>query len=250
MENEATWGATTKEALLTALIVMALVLFLPILALVGLSLQFAFVVGVPLAALLALTSPSFRRWLLPAAPANVRGVSIASGLAMHPAHAWLRTGQRRAAVVGVDDFLQRVMGTVDEVLLPEVGRKVRKGEVLATLRRGERRLGVVAPAAGEVVRVNQTLRRRPELVNRSPFDTGWVAEVRLDNPETARSGLVEFGEATSWMKGEIDRLTALISAQNSAQPALADGGEVIHAVSDEVDDPTWEKLSQELFSAR
>ena len=250
MENEATWGATTKEALLTALIVTALVLFLPMLALVGLSLQFAFVVGVPLAALLTLTSPRFRRWLLPAAPAKVRGVSIASGLAMHRAHTWLRTGQRRAAVVGVDDFLQRVLGPVDEVVLPEAGRSVRKGEVLATLRRGQRRLGVVAPATGQVVRVNDVLRRRPELVNRSPFDAGWLAEVQVESADLARSGLIEFGDAISWIKDEIDRLASLISATGAPQPALADGGELVQSVSDEVDEATWEKLSQELFQAR
>ena len=40
-----------------------------------------------------------------------------------------------------------------------------------------------APTSGSVVEVNETVFDKPELINESPFDDGWIFRMNIDNEE-------------------------------------------------------------------
>jgi glycine cleavage system H protein len=68
------------------------------------------------------------------------------------------------------------------VELPDVGRKVEKGQSAAVVESVKAASEVYAPASGEVVAVNDTLTGDPAGVNRDAAGAGWFARIKLSDP--------------------------------------------------------------------
>ena len=79
--------------------------------------------------------------------------------------------------VGVSDFAQDELGDVVFVELPEEGEEVTAGEAFGVVESIKAVSDLYAPVGGEVVGVNEALFDRPELVNESPYDDGWMLAV-------------------------------------------------------------------------
>ena len=99
-------------------------------------------------------------------------------------HEWVRVSGGEAAV-GITDFAQRQLGDVVFVELPEVGRKLKQGEVFGTIESVKAVSELFAPVTGEVAEVNGDLTNHPEAVNSKPHET-WMIKIKLsDEAETA-----------------------------------------------------------------
>lgn len=81
-------------------------------------------------------------------------------------------------LVGITDYAQDALGDVVYVELPEVGRKVEKGEAVAVVESVKTASDIYAPVSGEVVGVNTALEKTPELINRDPYGEGWIFRIR------------------------------------------------------------------------
>ena len=88
-------------------------------------------------------------------------------------HEWLRD-DGDVFVVGITDHAAELLGDVTYVELPQVGMVVRQGEEVAVVESVKAASDVFAPVGGRVVEVNQDLEGRPELVNESPYEAGWL----------------------------------------------------------------------------
>ncbi|MFQ5908991.1 MAG: glycine cleavage system protein GcvH [Thermoplasmata archaeon] len=97
-------------------------------------------------------------------------------------HEWVRREGDRA-VVGITDHAQTELTDVVYVELPEVGAEFSAGEWFAVIESVKAASEVYAPFPGRVAEVNKELDDRPELVNDSPYDKGWL--VVFDVAETA-----------------------------------------------------------------
>ncbi len=96
-------------------------------------------------------------------------------------HEWvLRDGD--SIRVGITDHAQKQLGDVVFVELPEVGLNVGRGEQVATVESVKAVGEVTAPVSGEIIEVNETLEATPDLVNKSPYEDGWVMALRADDP--------------------------------------------------------------------
>src|SRR5690606_18359617 len=89
-------------------------------------------------------------------------------------HEWARKDDDGTVVVGITDFAQDQLGDVVFVELPEVGRKVAKGDTVAVIESVKTASDIYAPVSGEVVAVNSALESRPESINESPYEDGWL----------------------------------------------------------------------------
>ncbi|MFN3368276.1 MAG: glycine cleavage system protein GcvH [Thermus sp.] len=81
-------------------------------------------------------------------------------------------------LVGITDYAQDALGDVVYVELPEVGRKVEKGEAVAVVESVKTASDIYAPVSGEVVEVNAALEKTPELINQDPYGEGWILRIR------------------------------------------------------------------------
>lgn len=99
-------------------------------------------------------------------------------------HEWLRT-EDGEGVVGITAHAADELGDVVFVELPEVGRKLAKGETFGVIESVKTASDLFAPVAGEVVAVNDALGEAPELVNSEPYEGGWMVRLRLDDAAAA-----------------------------------------------------------------
>eukprot|EP00243_Klebsormidium_subtile_P003107 TRINITY_DN16258_c0_g1_i1.p1 TRINITY_DN16258_c0_g1~~TRINITY_DN16258_c0_g1_i1.p1 ORF type:complete len:163 (+),score=38.68 TRINITY_DN16258_c0_g1_i1:140-628(+) len=96
-------------------------------------------------------------------------------------HEWVNV-QDGVGTVGISDFAQNELGDVVFVELPEVGATVTKGENFGVVESVKAASDVYSPVSGEVLERNDTLTETPALVNKGPFDEGWMLKVKLSNP--------------------------------------------------------------------
>ena len=95
-------------------------------------------------------------------------------------HEWVL--QKNGVVrVGITDYAQEHLTDVVYVELPEVGKKFKKGDEIATIESVKSVSEVYSPISGEVTAINERLENEPELINQSPYDDGWLFEMKMEN---------------------------------------------------------------------
>lgn len=97
-------------------------------------------------------------------------------------HEWVAPAGAEATV-GISHYAQDQLGDVVFVELPQIGKKLKKGDIAAVVESVKAASEVYAPISGEVVAVNDTLTGDPALVNRSPEADGWFMRLRVTDPK-------------------------------------------------------------------
>ncbi|RZD14034.1 MAG: glycine cleavage system protein GcvH [Candidatus Acidulodesulfobacterium ferriphilum] len=95
-------------------------------------------------------------------------------------HIWVKVN-RDNALIGVTDYAQDQLGDIIYVDLPEPGYELEQNESFGTIESAKSVSELYAPVSGHVVRVNESLKDEPELVNEEPYDSGWLLEIKLTN---------------------------------------------------------------------
>ncbi len=93
-------------------------------------------------------------------------------------HEWVLV-EGNIARVGITDYAQNELGDVVFVDLPAEGDTVEEGEGFAVVESVKAVSDVYSPVSGTVVKVNEELESSPELINESPLDKGWIAEIEI-----------------------------------------------------------------------
>jgi len=96
-------------------------------------------------------------------------------------HEWVRV-EDNMGTVGITDYAQDQLGDIVYVDLPSVGTQVKQLEKLGEIESVKAVSDLYSPVSGELVEVNQGVNDRPELVNQSPYEEGWLVRVRLADP--------------------------------------------------------------------
>ncbi|MEM0225662.1 MAG: glycine cleavage system protein GcvH [Thermofilaceae archaeon] len=97
-------------------------------------------------------------------------------------HAWVKVVGERRVRIGVTDFAQKKIRVVVFVDMPNVGLRVKRGDVLVTLESIKAVSEVLSPVSGKVVSCNERLDDDPSLINKDPYGEGWIAEVEIEEP--------------------------------------------------------------------
>jgi len=94
-------------------------------------------------------------------------------------HEWVRDVGDSLVRIGITDYAQDQLGDVVFVELPEVGKEVAKDDVLVEVESTKSVGEVYAPFAGTITGVNDAIAERPELVNQSPYEDGWLVLISV-----------------------------------------------------------------------
>lgn len=97
-------------------------------------------------------------------------------------HEWARLEADGTVSVGITDHAQEQLGDLVFVELPEIGRKVAKGETAVVVESVKAASDVYAPADGEIVDVNAALADDPARVNAGAMGDGWLWKMKLADP--------------------------------------------------------------------
>ena len=96
-------------------------------------------------------------------------------------HEWVRV-EDNVAVVGITDYAQDQLGDIVYLDLPSPGTQVKQLDKLGEIESVKAVSDLYSPVSGEVTEVNQEVIDKPEVVNQSPYEEGWLVRVRLADP--------------------------------------------------------------------
>ena len=96
-------------------------------------------------------------------------------------HEWVRV-EDDLGTIGITDYAQDQLGDIVYLELPSPGTQVKQLDKLGEIESVKAVSDLYSPVSGELVEVNQEVNDRPELVNQSPYEEGWLVRVRLADP--------------------------------------------------------------------
>ena len=114
-------------------------------------------------------------------------------------HEWLRV-EGKKGTVGITDHAQKEITDVVFVELPKAGKKVAQGEEIAVVESVKSAFSIYAPVSGTVTQANDSLTKDPALVNRSPYEEGWIVALESSNPSET-GALMDAKQYEEWVKG-------------------------------------------------
>jgi glycine cleavage system H protein len=107
-------------------------------------------------------------------------MSLPENLKYTKDHEWIHI-EDGIGVIGITDYAQGELGDIVFVEVPPVGRKVDAGQVFGTVEAVKAVSDLYSPVTGEVVEVNKEIQDTPELVNKEPYERGWMIKVKIEN---------------------------------------------------------------------
>lgn len=120
-------------------------------------------------------------------------------------HVWVRVADGGAVTIGIDDVARHLAGTVVAVTPKRPGRAIPKGQSVATIESSKWVGPVPAPVGGEIVEVNEAVRRNPGIINQDPYGDGWIVKLRPTAWEEDKVGLVTGPEGIEAYRAFLER---------------------------------------------
>jgi glycine cleavage system H protein len=114
-----------------------------------------------------------------------------AGLLFSKDHEWVKI-DGEVATVGITDYAQTSLGDIVYVELPRVGATLQQFGNIGVVESVKAVSDLFTPVGGDVLEVNEAIDADPSLVNRAPFDEGWLFRVKMS----------DHGEADNLISGE------------------------------------------------
>ncbi len=176
---------------------------------------------------------------------DIKGFKIPHGYYLHRGHTWVKIEEGSTVRVGLDDFALRLLGPLDRVDAPLLGKEVKQDRDDILLSRSSNTARVQSPISGVVTDINPELRERGSLANQDPYTQGWVMRLHSQNLRQDIKNLMIGEQASQYLDGEIDRLYEVI--EEEAGPLAADGGYLGDDIYGNLPQTSWQKLTRQFL---
>ncbi|MDC3195655.1 glycine cleavage system protein GcvH [Flavobacteriaceae bacterium] len=93
-------------------------------------------------------------------------------------HEWVKV-DGDTATIGITDFAQGELGDIVYVDVDTLDETVDKDEVFGSVEAVKTVSDLFMPLSGEVVEFNEGLEDDPEIVNKDPYDKGWIIKISI-----------------------------------------------------------------------
>jgi glycine cleavage system H protein len=106
--------------------------------------------------------------------------NVPSDLKYTTTHEWIRLEKgNTVGIIGITDHAQSSLGDIVFVELPSVGTSVKQGKAIGAVESVKAASEIYAPISGQVIEVNSDLKTDPSLLNKSPYEKGWITKVQV-----------------------------------------------------------------------
>jgi glycine cleavage system H protein len=119
-------------------------------------------------------------------------------------HVWVRAGEG-PLTVGINDVAQHLAGNIIACTPKKAGRVVPQGQSVATIESSKWVGPVPAPVSGEIVEVNETVRRNPRILNEDPYGQGWIVKLKPTAWDAEKGDLVTGVEGIETYRAFLER---------------------------------------------
>ena len=175
-------------------------------------------------------------------------LSAPANLFLDSGHTWVEVKPSGATTIGLDGFAQKLIGRIDDVVLPEVGKEIRRGDMLFAVKQDKHRAAFASPVDGVVTSVDRELPWHPEMIQSDPYKEGWICSLKPRNLAKNLKQLLTADDARDWLKHEAQRFQEFFAAQPIEHmplgQVLQDGGQLTDGVLEFADDGTWKQFNE------
>ncbi len=92
-------------------------------------------------------------------------------------HEWVKINGS-VATVGISDHAQDSLGDITFIELPAIGTEVKKGTECCVIESIKAASDINSPISGTIAEVNTILETKPEEINTSPYESGWIFKLK------------------------------------------------------------------------
>ncbi len=188
------------------------------------------------------TSPYLqkRRQRMAAQEKTVKGFAIREDYYYLPNHIWVKV-EGDLLRIGVDSFAARLLGKIDKVNFSDKNR-LSRNEQCWSLGSANRLANMSLPIEAEIVEKNQSVQSDPSIVQRDPYNRGWLLTVK---PSHQAADMVKGDKAIEWLEKEFGKLHE--EFEESIGVTITDGGEIVADLHERLTDDEWTRLVQQFL---
>lgn len=117
---------------------------------------------------------------------------------------WVRINDDGTVTIGMTDVAQSLAGPILHAKAKKVGVSRKKGRPIATVESGKWVGPVKSPMTGEIVEVNETLLEDVKVINKSPYNKGWIVKMKPVDLEGDLADLVTGDAAVEEYRAKIE----------------------------------------------
>lgn len=172
---------------------------------------------------------------------KVKGFAIREDYYYLPNHIWIKT-EGDLIKIGVDNFAARLIGRIDRVDFADANT-LQENERCWSLGSQNRLARMSLPISGEIVERNKSVQSDPTLVQRDPYNRGWLLKVK---PARDVGDIMKGTQAIEWLEKEFEKLHE--EFEESIGVTIADGGELVEDVHERLTDEEWIHLVEQFLS--
>lgn len=93
-------------------------------------------------------------------------------------HEWIKVDGDEA-IIGITHHAQDQLTDIVFVELPDVGKNIEKDNLLGVVESVKSVSDILSPISGQVIKINDELIEKPELINEDPFGKGWIVKIKI-----------------------------------------------------------------------
>ena len=105
-------------------------------------------------------------------------MNILENLKYSADHEWIKI-EGDEAYIGITAFAADQLGDIVFVDINTVGETLDQNEVFGSIEAVKTVSDLIIPIGGEVIEINCQLEDEPELVNKEPYNNGWIINVLI-----------------------------------------------------------------------
>ena len=150
--------------------------------------------------------------------------NVPAGIFISRNHTWVNVEMNGIARVGIDDFVRKIIKTIDKVELPKLNKEVKKGELLFSIKHNSHAIDIVSPISGKVTLVNAEHVEHPDLIALSPFELSWMCCIDPSNLAEELRSLKIGADTVNWYREEIDKYTEIAKGINQESARAGSAG--------------------------
>ena len=97
-------------------------------------------------------------------------------------HEWINI-EDGEATIGISDYAQESLGDITFIELPNIGDEVEQFGEFVSVESVKAASDIFSPMSGEIIAVNDNLNEDPGFINKSPYEKGWIAKIKLSDSD-------------------------------------------------------------------
>ena len=113
-------------------------------------------------------------------------------------HEWINI-EDGEATIGISDYAQESLGDITFIELPNIGDEVEQFGELVSVESVKAASDIFSPMSGEIIAVNDDLNEDPGLINKFPYEKGWIVRIKLSDSEE-KSNLMTADEYSKFLE--------------------------------------------------